>query len=90
LKPNKKDNMKRIIRMLVITIFVIALPVLMQAQVNLRHPNNGNAPGANNNPVGGPGGLTGGPIDGGLNILLILAFGYGAKTFHGLKKKTEV
>jgi hypothetical protein len=81
--------MKRIFRILAITIFALAVPVLMFAQTNLRHPNNGNPPqigNPNNPPVGGQ---PGAPIDGGLGVLLTLALAFGAKELHGLKKKRE-
>ena len=80
--------MKRIFRILTIAIFVLALPILIHAQGLLRHPNNGNRPGTYNHPVGwtNPSGI---PIDGGLSIMLLLAFGYGAKKVRGLKTQNK-
>ena len=76
--------MKRIFRILTIAIFVLVFPILIQAQGLLRHPNDGSRPGGGNHPVGWTP-PTGAPIDGGLSIMLLLAFGYGAKKFHGLR-----
>nr|MBC8487204.1 hypothetical protein [Bacteroidota bacterium] len=56
--------MKKAIKLLVVTAFLIAAPVFLIAQ-NPPHPNGGNPPGTGNTPVGG-----GAPIDGGLSIML--------------------
>ena len=77
--------MKRIYRILAITIFAVAVPVLMFAQTNLRHPNNGNPPQIGN-PLTPPVGV---PIDGGMSVLLTLALAFGAKKVYSLRKKEQ-
>jgi hypothetical protein len=72
--------MKKAIRFLIVTAFLLAAPVIMMAQTP-PHPNGGNAPGSGNTPVGG-----GSPIDGGFSIMLILGAAYGAKKVYKLKK----
>ncbi|MCD4736946.1 MAG: hypothetical protein K8R53_12955 [Bacteroidales bacterium] len=72
--------MKRAIRLLVVTAFLLAAPVFLLAQTP-PHPNGGNAPGTGNTPVGG-----GAPIDGGFTIMLVLGAAYGAKKVFKLKK----
>ena len=74
--------MKKAIKILVISAFILTAPLIMLAQ-NPPHPNNGGGgPGAGNTPVGG-----GAPIDGGLSILLVLGAAYGSKKVFELKKK---
>ena len=77
--------MKRIFRILAITIFAVAVPIIMQAQINLRHPNDGFAPntgGQTNSPVGAP-------IDGGMGVLLALAIAYAVKKVPGVRKTEQ-
>ena len=65
--------MKKAIKIVVVTAFLLAAPLFMIAQ-NPPHPNGGGAPGGGNTPVGG-----GAPIDGGISIMLILGAAYGSK-----------
>lgn len=65
--------MKKIIKHIIIVIFLATAPILMLAQTP-PHPNGGGAPGSGNTPVGG-----GAPIGGGLIIMLALGIGYSAK-----------
>ncbi len=65
--------MKKLIKYIVIVIFLATAPMFMNAQTP-PHPNGGGAPGGGNTPVGG-----GAPIGGGLIIMLALGIGYGAK-----------
>jgi hypothetical protein len=71
--------MKRI-RSIIIVALLIAAPILTFAQPL---PNqNGNGTTIGNIPVGGP-------IDGGLGILLVLGLGYGAKKVFRISKKED-
>ena len=72
--------MKKLIRTLVIAIFLMAAPLFIFAQ-NPPHPGGGSGPGTGNVPVGG-----GAPIDGGLSIMLLLGAAYGAKKIQQQKK----
>ncbi len=65
--------MKKVIKCIVIVIFLAVTPIIMLAQTP-PHPNGGGAPGNGNTPVGG-----GAPIGGGLIIMLALGIGYSAK-----------
>jgi len=76
--------MKKIFRIAVTSIALVALPYILSAQVCLRHPNDGNAPGTGNTPVGG---TPTAPIDGGLGILLALGMAYGAKKVYSVRKE---
>ena len=75
--------MKKAIKLLVVTAFLIAAPVFLMAQ-NPPHPNGGSAPGSGNTPVGG-----GAPIDGGLSIMLVLGAAYGLKKTFSFRKKED-
>jgi hypothetical protein len=72
--------MKKAMKVLIISAFLLALPIAMIAQTP-PHPNGGNPPGGGNVPVGG-----GAPIDGGLSIMLILGAAYGSRKVYKLKK----
>ncbi len=73
--------MKKIIKILVISVFFIAVPLSIMAQ-NPPHPNGGGGPGSGNTPVGG-----GAPLDGGLSVLMILGAAYGLKKIIKNKAK---
>ncbi|MCD4744926.1 MAG: hypothetical protein K8R58_01350 [Bacteroidales bacterium] len=73
--------MKKVIKLLVIAVFLLTAPVCLLAQTP-PHPNGGSAPGGGNTPVGG-----GAPIDGGLSIMLILGAAYGSKKIYNARKK---
>jgi hypothetical protein len=73
--------MKRKIKILLISIFLVILPLIIVAQ-SPPHPNGGSAPTGANGPVGG-----GAPIDGSIWILLILGIIYSAKKTITLQKK---
>ena len=73
--------MKKGIKILALSAFLIAAPLIMLAQ-NPPHPNSGNGPGTGNTPVGG-----GAPIDGGLSVLLILGAAYGTKKIFQQQNK---
>ena len=68
--------MKKIIKLLVVTAFLMATPLFIIAQ-NPPHPNGGSAPGGGNTPVGG-----GAPIGGGLIIMMALGAAYGSKKIY--------
>jgi hypothetical protein len=71
--------MKKIIKLVVVLLFV-AGPLVLFAQ-NPPHPNGGNDPtSGGNTPVGGA------PIDGGLSILMVLGSAYAFKKAYKLKK----
>jgi len=72
----KYTDMKKVIKLLVVTAFLLAVPVFMMAQ-NPPHPNGGNAPGTGNTPVGG-----GAPIGGGLIIMMVMGAAYGSKKLY--------
>lgn len=72
--------MKKAIRLLIVTAFLLAAPLFMMAQTP-PHPNGGNVPGSGNTPVGGAA-----PIDGGFTIMLVLGAAYGARKVYNLKK----
>jgi len=81
--------MKKFIKTLVTSAILVAIPFLLSAQVNLRHPNNGSTPntgGHTNVPVGG-GGTVGAPINSGIGLLLALGLAYGVKKVYTLKMK---
>ncbi len=71
--------MKWLIKILIVTAFIVVIPVSFFGQ-NPPHPNNGGGPGSGNTPVGG-----GAPIDGGLITLFIISFFYSSNKF--LNKK---
>ena len=73
--------MKKIIKHIVIILFLATGPLLMQAQTP-PHPNGGGGPGSGNTPVGG-----GAPIGGGLIIMLALGIGYSAKRIFESRSK---
>ncbi|OQX73650.1 MAG: hypothetical protein B6D61_12280 [Bacteroidetes bacterium 4484_249] len=73
--------MKKVIKILVLSAFLFATPLIMLAQ-NPPHPNGGSGPGSGNTPVGG-----GAPIDGGLSFLLILGAAYGSKKIFKQQQK---
>jgi hypothetical protein len=70
--------MKKKTKALLITVLLIASPLLMFSQ-GPPHPNGGNNPGPGNDPVGGP---TGVPVDSGLCIFLVMASVYGLRKIH--------
>ncbi len=72
--------MKMKFRILFITAFLVTAPLFMFAQ-SPPHPNNGNAPGGTNNPVGG-----GAPISNGTFILITLAVAYAARKLQEFSK----
>lgn len=78
--------MKKIFRILVTSVAFIALPYILSAQICLRHPNNGDAPGIGNIMVGG---ALGAPIDGGIGVLLTFALAYGMKKVPSVRKKEQ-
>jgi hypothetical protein len=65
--------MKKALKILVVTVFILTGPILMMAQTP-PHPNGGGGPGSGNTPVGG-----GAPIGGGLIIMMIMGVAYGSK-----------
>jgi hypothetical protein len=73
--------MKKLIKHLIIVVFLAAGPLLMQAQTP-PHPNGGGGPGSGNTPVGG-----GAPIGGGLIVMLALGIGYGANRIFDSRTK---
>ena len=73
--------MKKAIKILVVSVFSLAIPLFMVAQ-NPPSPNGGSDPGSENTPVGG-----GAPLDGGLSALLILGAAYGLKKTFKYKDK---
>jgi len=69
--------MKKALRILVVTAFILAGPLFMMAQ-NPPHPNGGNAPNSGTNtPVGG-----GAPIGGGIIIMMVMGVAYGSKKVY--------
>jgi len=81
LKTKKYTDMKKVLRVLVVTAFILAGPLFMMAQ-NPPHPNGGGGPGGGNTPVGG-----GAPIGGGLIIMMALGLGYGARRVFDARNK---
>jgi hypothetical protein len=78
---NKKiHDMKKAIRIILVSGALLAVPVIMMAQTP-PHPNGGNAPGSGNTPVGGAS-----PIDGGITLMMALGAAYGAKKVFKLRK----
>jgi hypothetical protein len=75
--------MKRTFRIIIISILLVAAPLLMTAQTP-PHPNGGNSPGAGNGPVGG-----GAPIGNGLAILVAMRAAYSARKFYQLHGKVS-
>jgi hypothetical protein len=77
--------MKKVIRILVVTAFLLAGPIFLMAQP---HPNNGGAaPNTlTNTPVGG----MAAPIGSGFIITLVLSAGYGARKVFDLRKNTQL
>ena len=74
--------MKKALKILVVTAFILAGPLFMMAQ-NPPHPGGGSGPGTGNVPVGG-----GAPIGGGLIIMMVLGAAYGfKKTYKAFKYK---
>jgi hypothetical protein len=65
--------MKKLIQIVLVSGFFVALPLLTMAQTP-PPPNGGSTPGSGNTPVGG-----GAPIDGGITMLLILGAAYGGR-----------
>jgi hypothetical protein len=66
--------MKKALRILVVTAFILTGPLFMMAQP---HPNGGSAPGSGNTPIGG-----GAPIGGGLIIMMVMGVAYGSKKLY--------
>ena len=80
--------MKKKIKIILISIFLIAAPLLMFAQ-NPPHPNGGNNPGSGNTPVGGSGPL-GAPIGNELYLLIAMGAAYGALKLYQMRGTTLV
>lgn len=77
--------MKRKLRIVLITVLLVAAPLFMLAQTP-PHPNGGNAPTpGNNGPVGG-----GAPIDGGLSILLLATLAFSVNRYYRMRKEVSV
>jgi hypothetical protein len=72
--------MKKALKILTISAFLMAAPLFMLAQ-NPPHPNGGNGPTGGNTPVGG-----GAPIDGGLSIMILMGAAYGARKIYQQQK----
>jgi hypothetical protein len=73
--------MKRNLKILAISAFLVIAPLLMFAQAP-PHPNNGGtAPGTGNTPVGGSA-----PLDDGVFILASLAIAYGSRKIYIMRK----
>jgi hypothetical protein len=68
--------MKKALKLLVVTAFILTGPLFMMAQTP-PHPNGGGGPGSGNTPVGG-----GAPIGGGLIIMMIMGVAYGSKKLY--------
>jgi hypothetical protein len=83
--------MKKTINTLVLILLVSVLSIAGFSQTPYGKQNgvsgsNGNS--TNNNITKGP--PVGGPIDGGLSILVLLGLGYGAKKVYSIKKQVIV
>ena len=68
--------MKKALRILVVTAFILAGPLFMMAQAP-PHPNGGSGPTGDNTPVGGAA-----PIGGGLIIMMVMGAAYGSKKLY--------
>ena len=79
--------MKKIVRVILTSVVLVAMPVILSAQVCLRHPNDGLPPGPGNHPVGYL--PVGAPIDGGVSILLLCSMAFGIKKLRNVKKIAE-
>ena len=79
--------MKKKIKIILISIFLIAAPLLIFAQ-NPPHPNGGNNPGGGNTPVGG--GPLGAPTGNGIYLLLAMGAAYGALKLYQMSGTTLV
>ena len=76
--------MKRKLRIVLITVLLVAAPLFMLAQTP-PHPNGGNAPTGSNGPVGG-----GAPIDGGLSILLLATLAFSVNRYYRMRMEVSV
>jgi hypothetical protein len=77
--------MKRKIRIILVSIFLLTSPLLIFAQIP-PHPNGGAAPNSGSNaPVGG-----GAPIGGGLALLFAMGIAYGASKLYQKKSANSV
>ncbi len=74
--------MKKIIKILTVSVFLTAIPFTMSAQ-NPPPPNGGSNPTGSNTPVGG-----GAPIGGGLLILIGLGAAYGGRKIYEIRKRS--
>ena len=81
--------MKKKIKIILISIFLIAAPLLMFAQ-NPPHPNGGNNPGGGNIPVGGSPSPLGAPTGNGIYLLLAMGAAYGALKLYQMSGTTLV
>jgi hypothetical protein len=79
--------MKKVIRLLLVTGFLLAAPMLF-SQPSPADPLVGGGSSGGGGPIGGPAG-GGAPIDGGLSILLLLGCAYGAKKVYVLRKEVK-
>jgi hypothetical protein len=76
--------MKRKLKIILLSSFLVAAPLFMPAQ-QPPHPNNGANPGSGNGPVGG-----GAPIGGGSGILLLAAMAYGAYRLYRIHTEISI
>ena len=83
--------MKRNFRILLVTAYLIAAPLIMFAQ-SPPNPNGGSNPGSGNLPVGSTGGEnntpTGAPVGNGIYAMLAMGIAYGAFKLYTLRSNT--
>lgn len=72
---------KKIIRLLILTAFIMTVPMLTNVMGQPQPGTNGDGSTVGGNPVGG-----GAPIGSGIVILLSLAAGYGSKKIYDARK----
>jgi len=76
--------MKRNFRVILLAAFLIASPLLMQAQTP-PHPNGGAVPGSGNGPVGG-----GAPVGSGVIVMLAMGAAYGLRKLYQMRNTVSV
>ncbi|MCK9617518.1 MAG: hypothetical protein M0R21_06740 [Lentimicrobiaceae bacterium] len=79
--------MKKAIKTLLVTGFILTAPLFLSTAFGQPHPNNGAVGGGNGGP-GAAGPIGGGaPMGSGVIMLLAMAAGYGYKKIYDIRKK---
>lgn len=81
--------MKKAIKTLFVTGFILTAPIFLSTAFGQPHPDNPGVGGGNGGP-GAPGPIGGGaPVGSGVIMLLTMAAGYGYKKIYDLRKKAN-